>query len=200
MKTESKEFCFYSVYDCLSLFILATNRYAHLPAYVQNAFGRLILEPLLAICMGLLLYRIRTCLVLKDIGRGMLPPDNISPKTRPDEMIAVIKSATYVKNSLLAMDGNTVKVKKDRFEIRWKLVRAWVTDAATSSGKSETSGLSRVIEYITEVPQVEQEDRPLISFMTLEENDTLQAPLTFAVSVADALCEGLERQYDECLF
>jgi len=115
-------------------------------------------------------------------------------------MISVIKSANYVKSSLLSNVSNTLKVKKDRFEIRWKLVRVWVSDAAVSSGgKSDSLNLSKVIEYITEMPQTDQDDRPLLSFMTLEDQDILKCPINFACSVADALCDGLEKQYDACV-
>lgn len=52
--------CYSSVFTCLSLFRLACERYKSISIPSQDIFAILVLEPLLLLSVGLLLYRIRS--------------------------------------------------------------------------------------------------------------------------------------------
>jgi hypothetical protein len=62
--------CFAGLHTCLHLFALACERYAYLPEGSQDILCDAIVEPLLCVAVGLLLFRIRTHPVLFAISHG----------------------------------------------------------------------------------------------------------------------------------
>jgi hypothetical protein len=67
---NKKNRCYTCIYSSLILFIKACERYCYLPNDAQNCFSDFILEPILANCLALFLYRIRSNAVLYSISVG----------------------------------------------------------------------------------------------------------------------------------
>jgi hypothetical protein len=66
--SESGLKCYHGPYECLSLFLLFSQRYSLFPLQAQQFLSQVILEPLLNFLLGLLLYRIRSVKLLFQIS------------------------------------------------------------------------------------------------------------------------------------
>lgn len=63
--------CYRGVYQCMKLFILASQRYQYLPKPAQDMVNLIILEPLLSLCTGLFLLRIKSSTMLYAISNRL---------------------------------------------------------------------------------------------------------------------------------
>lgn len=70
-----QQFCYLSVFDTLSLFQLACQRYASLPAPAAAEFSIWVIEPLLAMMSALLLLQVRVNPLLCDLSKGQIPAE-----------------------------------------------------------------------------------------------------------------------------
>jgi hypothetical protein len=66
----SKKRCYRGVYQCVSYFSAACERYRHVPPAAQYLFSLCVLEPLLVTALAFLLYRIRSSDVLYKVSLG----------------------------------------------------------------------------------------------------------------------------------
>jgi len=181
--------CYHALYDCLNLVILSCQRYATLPAQAQNVFCEIIIEPLLCICLGILLYRVRSCDVLCNISAGQLPYWSL--KSRPDEMKMVIDSSLYLQTVLEASVTMILCTKEGRFQSRWNRFRSWISEAARAG-----VSLRAVPEYIMATCKCNDSNA---SSCAIAETGNIKTAVLLVRNQSDAICSGLEQQFHEAL-
>eukprot|EP01041_Mallomonas_annulata_P001926 gene1926-3739_t len=181
--------CFNALYDCLSLTVLASRRYANLPPQIQNIFCETVIEPLICVCLGIILMRVRTCTVLCDMARGTLP--FWQPSSRPNDMNMVVDSSRYLADVLGAAVISTLSAKEGRFESRWKVLRVWISEAA-KAGVS----LRALPEYIMSSIEVNDGN---ISVTAVVETGKISSAIAVAKTHSTALCNALEEQYQDAI-
>ena len=91
----TRQRCYQGVYECMTLFFTACERYQYLPTQAQRLLSICILEPLLCTALGLLLYKTRNNAVLYQISMGTYKPANSTSTTRR----GVFSAPSSAKNS-----------------------------------------------------------------------------------------------------
>ena len=109
----TRQRCYQGVYQCMTLFFTACERYQYLPPAAQRILSIVVLEPLLCTALGLLLYKTRNSSVLYQISMGTYKPvsnptkgpksgsknipfgANETPNATPDELQEYYDSAQY---------------------------------------------------------------------------------------------------------
>ena len=137
-RPPSRYFCYRGVYESLALFVLASKRYACLPAAAQAALSSAILEPLLAVALGLLMLRVRSCAVLHAIDSCEYLPLPFPPGSGSDmpdmpvELSRFVSTAAYLEEALAASSVRTLWTCPERFAGRVDEVRKWVPKHCTA--------------------------------------------------------------------
>lgn len=182
--------CYSCVYDCLSLFLTACKRYAYASRPAQEMFVELILEPLLHICLGSVLLRIRTSPQLVDLGNKILPLSG----SRPEDLCIVIESVQYVTECFRSCSAdvsiNTIRSRKGRLESNWKTSRLWIKNDPDRARSKEA--LQLFSERVYRGSSITGE-----SWELSIDNGTISDALQFVSIQMNALTQALEQQYVE---
>lgn len=124
--------CYKGVYDCMSLFFAACERYERLPGPAQRVLSVCVLEPLLCTALGLLLYRTRSSSVLYKISMGSYKPNTSAGKGEsmplPHELMEFIDSALYYQSCLEASAKRKI-VSHSALQFRsllWSELQSWM--------------------------------------------------------------------------
>jgi hypothetical protein len=129
--------CYNGLYACFNLFIIATKRYVYLNNYAQIIFSGIVLEPLLCICIGLLLLRIRSnkSLFYTSLGSNLSHSSSIllinNKDSRlygyPTELVDFMESVQYFQLSIGLTCGNcNISTSMKQFDRYWKRVQLWI--------------------------------------------------------------------------
>lgn len=119
--------CYVSVFRCLAAIHLARARYAYFPPQAQYILCEMILEPILCLGLGLLLYRIRSDPILFAISQG-------HAKKVGDDLLCCrqVESfgscAEYFQSSLSKDDDSLPPLASSitRCKRRWAIVQSWM--------------------------------------------------------------------------
>lgn len=144
--------CYRGVYECLSLFHLASRRYTWLAPLSQDIFAIVVLEPLLLLSLALFLYRIRSDKILYKLSlsknssaqenRSIMDPDE---ETEAFSILSEFTaSSQYFQSSLSSVDeiSKKIAVKDSRFDDRWKKVQYWIPKRYLDINKADQSKYS----------------------------------------------------------
>jgi hypothetical protein len=119
--------CYQSLYHCLSMFQLCRRRYQYLPASAQYILSEVILEPILCLSLGLLLYRIRSDPVLFQVSLGQRKKVG-DDKLCKEQLEAFSRCVNYYQSALDLEDDVTkmVAASSSRCKRRWGIVQNWM--------------------------------------------------------------------------
>lgn len=124
-------YCYTSVYECISVFKTFIQRHKYQLASVQGYVSGVFLEPILSMILGLLLLRVRSCAVIRDLSNHRLPFwvgkaagfDNL-----PIEIKNFLKCVSYVDDSIADV-ATSYKCDSTRFLSHWVDLKWWVGNA-----------------------------------------------------------------------
>ncbi|RYH21898.1 hypothetical protein EON65_19950 [archaeon] len=126
-RVPSGLFCYKALYECLVLFRQCRRRYSYFPYAGQQILSEVILEPMLCLCIGLLLYRMRTDYVLFSISTGNKLKVGSEQLCR-HEVDTFNKAVTYFQSALGAAEEDLPPMasSSSRCRRRWDIVQNWM--------------------------------------------------------------------------
>lgn len=121
--------CYQCLYHCLRLFHLACSRYhSYLAVASQDIFSLCILEPLLLLSVGLLVFRIRTNETLYQISQQRNSIENSEDNF--STLQEYMSSIQYFQTSLQSLHDfphyRQIQLRQGRFEDRFVSIQAWM--------------------------------------------------------------------------
>lgn len=165
--------CYIAIYDCLQLFLLLQQRFQHLPPVAQMIMAEVILEPLLCLSLGLLLYRVRTDSVLFDISIGSHHLQDPSSSWQDFR-----DTITYFHKAILHLSQNSCKrfqADSARCRKRWTILQNWMPQKfIDSSLQSQRYSIQDMIRIALKVPEKYRDHRGYAYRSTLN-NGTVKA-------------------------
>jgi hypothetical protein len=156
--------CYYGIYECLSYFLLLSERYSLFPPFAQNILSEVILEPLLCFMLGLLLYHLRSVKILFQISINTFI--NKYPfNEHLYELDHFMECVSYLRNCLTAsetaapaaghgrrkfpMIGNSSRCKK-----KWTIVQNWIPKILiTADQQASGFGLMDLMKISFKLPE-----------------------------------------------
>lgn len=201
------------IHFCCFLYSLAWKRYQRQTAKVQALFARHILEPILRIAVGILLYRVRTCPVLILMRKGQLPAskgvNGVSfSAVYPEELSSFVESCAYLSRAVeaITVSYNFALPQVTEPVQRWRLCMLWIKNVArlkepdfaadifpkimplTFDVMSEVNSVHMGLTVVSRAASSDSADDRV-------ETKDFAALARFMRSQADALSEELQRQF-----
>lgn len=125
--TTSKSLCCYEgLYTCLTMFCLARERYALFPAPAQYLLSDIILEPMLCLSLGLLLYRIRSNYHLYTISIQNMEQVTSAIYEFDQALDIFNNSVQYFQCALGKDKQQNICSNSKRCKNRWTIVQNWM--------------------------------------------------------------------------
>jgi hypothetical protein len=184
--------CYHSLYHCLMMLQVCRQRYARFPPAAQQIFAEVLLEPMLCLSVGLLLYRIRSDRVLFFVSMGMksrVADDRLCQ----EHLEQFSKVVAYFQTALSAVEeaASSVAACSSRCKRRWHIVQSWMPKILITETQSRL-GFSLIDLLKTALKTSDRFQSAKFEYRTVQQDgeslkDCLQLARGLAITLVDVL-------------
>lgn len=202
--------CYKILYELLSMFLLARERYSYFPKAAQIVLSDVILEPLLCFSLASLLFRIRSVPLLYDISMQKIDRSKSNQRDL-SELVYFGDSVTYFQNSIGREGQRFVHGSSKRCRNRWTVVQNWMPKILiTNDLKSSGFGMTEMMKLAMKISdkyshrlkssaqgfEYRQQVNAVLSGQSKEiEVDSIEESVVLVRGLAITLVNLLEGQY-----